>query len=141
MISALKAYFPEEVRWTYPEGGFFVWVTLPQWMDAKAMLPRVISEIKVAYVSGAAFFTDGTGKNTIRLAYSQATDEDIVEGVKRLGGFLRREIARGLKETVELPAEPDGCCCPGKQELTIVERSNDHGSRLELSWAGSTALQ
>jgi Transcriptional regulators containing a DNA-binding HTH domain and an aminotransferase domain (MocR family) and their eukaryotic orthologs len=106
MISALKAYFPEEVRWTYPEGGFFVWVTLPQWMDAKAMLPRVISEIKVAYVSGAAFFTDGTGKNTIRLAYSQATDEDIVEGVKRLGGFLRREIARGLKETVESRRSP-----------------------------------
>lgn len=102
MISALKTYFPEEVRWTYPEGGFFVWVTLPQWMDAKAMLPRAISEIKVAYVSGGAFFTDGTGKNTIRLAYSQATDEDIVEGVKRLGGFLRREIARGLKESAEL---------------------------------------
>lgn len=93
MIAALGAYFPEEVRWTYPQGGFFIWVTLPEWMDAKQMLPRAVAEMGVAYVSGGAFFTDGTGKNTIRLAYSQATDDAIVEGVRRLGEFLRREIA------------------------------------------------
>jgi len=94
MIEALNEYFPKETHWTYPEGGFFIWVTLPEWMDAKEMLPRAVAEERVAYVSGGAFFTDGTGKNTIRLAYSQAPDDWIVEGIKRLGTFLKKEISR-----------------------------------------------
>lgn len=94
MLQALGAYFPEEVHWTYPEGGFFVWVTLPEWMDAKEMLPRAVAEQRVAYVSGGAFHTDGSGRNTIRLAYSQAADDGIVEGVRRLGAFLKAEIGR-----------------------------------------------
>lgn len=94
MLGALGTYFPEEVHWTYPEGGFFIWVTLPEWMDAKEMLPRAVAEERVAYVSGGAFFADGSGKNTIRLAYSQAADDAIVEGVRRLGSFLKAEMAR-----------------------------------------------
>lgn len=94
MIEAMVEHFPKETHWTYPEGGFFVWVTLPEWMDAKEMLPRAVAQERVAYVSGGAFFTDGTGKNTIRLAYSQAPDEWIVEGIRRLGAFLKKEIAR-----------------------------------------------
>ena len=94
MIEAMGEHFPKEVHWTYPEGGFFIWVTLPEGMDAKEMLPRAVAEERVAYVSGGAFFTDGSGPNTIRLAYSQAPDEWIVEGIRRLGTFLKREMAR-----------------------------------------------
>ena len=92
MLAALGEHFPEEVEWTYPEGGFFIWVTLPPYMDAQAMLLDAMEEERVAYVGGGAFFADGTGKNTIRLAYSQASDEQIVEGIRRLGRFLKSRI-------------------------------------------------
>ncbi len=94
MLRALAEHFPDEVEWTYPEGGFFVWVTLPEEMDAKALLPRAVATERVAYVSGGASFVDGSGKNTIRLAYSQASDEDIEEGIRRLGRFLKGEALR-----------------------------------------------
>lgn len=94
MLRALAEHFPDEVEWTYPEGGFFVWVTLPEGMDAKELLPRAVSLERVAYVSGGASFVDGSGKNTIRLAYSQASDEDIEEGIRRLGRFLKGEVLR-----------------------------------------------
>lgn len=93
MLKALDEYFPPGVTWTRPQGGFFVWVTLPQGMDAKALLPQAVAQERVAYVSGGAFFTDGTGANTIRLAFSQAADDAIVEGIRRLGRFLKGQLA------------------------------------------------
>ena len=93
MLKALDEYFPPGVTWTRPQGGFFVWVTLPQGIDAKALLPQAVAQERVAYVSGGAFFTDGTGANTIRLAFSQAADDAIVEGIRRLGRFLKGQLA------------------------------------------------
>jgi len=94
MLGSLGEHFPAEVQWTYPEGGFFVWVTLPPGMNAKSLLPHAVAEERVAYVSGGAFFTDGTGSNTIRLAFSQASDDEIVEGIRRLGRFLKSRLGR-----------------------------------------------
>lgn len=122
MLEALSRYFPEEARWTYPEGGFFVWVTLPEGMDAKEMLPEAVTCHRVAYVSGGAFFTDGTGKNTIRLAYSQASDDSIVEGVRRLGGFLKEKITRRRLLSPAGPVEA------GKQASTLVPAAGDGGA-------------
>lgn len=93
MLEALSRYFPPEVTWTRPQGGFFIWVTLPDGMDAKRLLPEAVAEERVAYVAGGAFFVDGSGANTIRLAYSQASDAEIVEGIKRLGRFLASRLA------------------------------------------------
>lgn len=104
MLQALSEHFPEEIRWTKPEGGFFVWVTLPEWMNAKALLPRAVEEEGVAYVSGGAFHADGAGQNTIRLAYSQASDEELVEGIRRLGRFFRRVLASGAPRRLEAVA-------------------------------------
>lgn len=95
ILAGMGEHFPAEVEWTYPEGGFFTFVTLPEGMDAKALLPYAVAEERVAYVNGGAFFVDGTGKNTIRLAYSQASDEDIVEGTRRLGRFLKSRLRKG----------------------------------------------
>lgn len=92
MLAGLGEHFPDEVEWTYPEGGFFIWVTLPPYLDAQAILLDAMEEERVAYVGGGAFFADGTGKNTIRLAYSQASDEQIVEGTRRLGRFLKSKM-------------------------------------------------
>ncbi len=70
MLAALAAHMPAGVRWTEPEGGLFVWVTLPEGVNGAALLNRAIAEANVAFVPGGAFFADGSGANTMRLSYS-----------------------------------------------------------------------
>jgi DNA-binding transcriptional MocR family regulator len=87
MIKAIKEYFPPEVRYTQPEGGLFLWLVLPNGMSAKELLPKAVAK-KVAYVYGSPFFPNGGGENTMRLNFSNAGDEMIVEGIKRLGQLI-----------------------------------------------------
>jgi 2-aminoadipate transaminase len=89
MVEALRKYFPASVRWTYPQGGLFLWVILPETVDATLVLQEAIAE-KVAFVPGSAFFADGSGHNTFRLNFSNATPERIEEGMRRLGMVLSR---------------------------------------------------
>jgi DNA-binding transcriptional MocR family regulator len=79
-----------------PHGGFFVWMTLPPGIDAKAMLPRAVTA-RVAYVPGTAFFADGFGSGSMRLSFCYPTPERIREGVRRLAGVLEEEME--LRET------------------------------------------
>jgi DNA-binding transcriptional MocR family regulator len=88
MLSALAAHMPAGVRWTRPEGGLFVWVTLPEAVNGADLLKRAIAEANVAFVPGGAFFADGSGANTMRLSYSLPEPADIAEGVRRLGSLL-----------------------------------------------------
>jgi 2-aminoadipate transaminase len=92
MLEAMDEYFPEGVTWTRPEGGMFLWVTLPEGLDAQELLLKAV-ERKVAYVPGQPFHPDGSGKNTMRVNFSNATEKMIKEGVKRLGKLFREEIA------------------------------------------------
>jgi 2-aminoadipate transaminase len=89
MLAALSKYFPSGVRWTVPQGGLFLWVILPETLDATQPLAEAIAE-KVAFVPGTSFFADGSGHNTFRLNVSSATSEHIEEGMRRLGGVLSR---------------------------------------------------
>jgi 2-aminoadipate transaminase len=89
MLSAMSNHFPEGVRWTTPAGGLFVWATLPEWMDAGDVLRAALAE-RVAFVPGAAFFADGSGTNTMRLNFTNASVEHIDEGISRLGRVLQR---------------------------------------------------
>ncbi len=82
---------PAGARWTRPDGGFYVWVTLPRGLDAKAMLPRAVTE-RVAYVPGTGFYADGLGSRQLRLSYCYPTPERIREGVRRLAGVLEAEM-------------------------------------------------
>lgn len=91
MLEALEKYFPPEATWTKPEGGFFIFATLPEYIDTDEMFPEAIEE-KVAYVSGASFFANGEGKNTMRLSFCYPSEEDIEEGVKRLGQVIKKKI-------------------------------------------------
>ncbi|MGI6037786.1 MAG: PLP-dependent aminotransferase family protein [Limnochordia bacterium] len=93
MLQAMEKYFPAGVSWTQPQGGFFVWVTLPESMNAKELLPYAV-EAGVGYVPGEGFHVDGRGQNTIRLAYSQASPAQIEEGIKRLGKVLDGHMER-----------------------------------------------
>ncbi|MBL0374375.1 PLP-dependent aminotransferase family protein [Rhizobium sp. KVB221] len=93
MLAALQKSMPAGVEWTKPEGGMFVWVTLPKGMDGAALLAKAIAEAKVAFVPGRAFHADGSGQNTLRLSFSCASDEMIETGISRLGSLIRSELA------------------------------------------------
>lgn len=88
MINALKTYMPQGVTWTEPEGGLFLWVVLPENIDAEKMFVTAINN-NVAYVVGSAFYPDKSVKNTMRLNFSYANFEQIEEGVKRLAKAIR----------------------------------------------------
>nr|WP_026313493.1 PLP-dependent aminotransferase family protein [Actinomadura flavalba] len=92
MLDALGALMPAGVTWTRPAGGFFVWVTLPEGLDAKAMAPRAIAE-RVAYVPGTGFYADGDGRRNLRLSYCFPEPDRIREGVRRLAGVIENEIS------------------------------------------------
>jgi len=91
MIDALAAHLPPSCSWNVPAGGFYVWLTLPPGIDAKAMLPRAVTA-RVAYVPGTAFFADGFGSRSMRLSFCYPTPERIREGVRRLAGVLEEEL-------------------------------------------------
>jgi DNA-binding transcriptional MocR family regulator len=90
MLGALADLMPR-ARWTTPKGGFYVWLTLPEGLDAKAMLPRAVTE-RVAYVPGTAFYADGQGRRHARLSYCYPTPDRIREGVRRLAGVVDAEL-------------------------------------------------
>ncbi|HYD32393.1 MAG TPA: PLP-dependent aminotransferase family protein [Azospirillaceae bacterium] len=89
MLAALDEFFPKTARWTRPQGGMFVWIELPEGMSGSELLERAIKEARVAFVPGAAFFPDRSGKNTIRLSFSVNKPEKIREGIRRLAGLVR----------------------------------------------------
>lgn len=92
MLEALDEFFPKEASWTHPHGGFFVWVELPEFIDATEMLAEAINK-KVAFVPGRAFFTEGAGANYMRLAFCYPSEEDVREGVRRLGEVVKDQIS------------------------------------------------
>ncbi|MBB3285972.1 MULTISPECIES: PLP-dependent aminotransferase family protein [Rhizobium] len=92
MLAALAKYMPDGTSWTRPQGGMFVWITLPKGMDGAKLLARSLETAKVAFVPGQAFFADGSGANTFRVSFSCANDEMIEEGISRLGKLIAGEI-------------------------------------------------
>jgi len=92
MLAAMERYFPEEVQWTRPAGGLFLWAWMPEGMDAAALLKVAVDTQRVAFVPGHAFYPDGQGKNTMRLNFSNAAPEMIEEGIRRLGAVLKGQM-------------------------------------------------
>lgn len=88
MLDALSRHMPEGCSWSRPDGGMFVWVTLPEGLDGAALLARSLETVKVAFVPGKAFFADGSGANTLRLSFSCANETMIEEGISRLGKLI-----------------------------------------------------
>jgi len=87
MLEALEEHFHEHATWTPADGGLFTFVTLREDIDTAALVPEAISA-GVAYVPGAPFFVDGSGRNTMRLTFAKENDERIREGIKRLAGVM-----------------------------------------------------
>ncbi|MFJ4102686.1 aminotransferase-like domain-containing protein [Amycolatopsis japonica] len=91
ILSALEQHMPAGCSWTKPDGGFYVWMTVPEGVDTKAMLPRAVTA-RVAYASGTGFYADGFGSRQLRLSYCYPTPERIREGVRRLAAVLESEM-------------------------------------------------
>lgn len=89
MLAAMRRHMPAGVGFTAPEGGMFVWVTLPAHLDGAELLAKSLKSEKVAFVPGRAFFADGSGGNTIRLSFSRTDEAVIEEGIARLGRLLK----------------------------------------------------
>lgn len=92
MLGALAQHMPDGVTWSRPEGGMFIWVILPEGLNAAELLPRAVEEAGAAYVPGEAFFADRSGPNTMRLSYSLPSVGGIEAGIARLGALLRAAI-------------------------------------------------
>ncbi len=107
MLSALEEHFPAEVSWTHPEGGFFVWAEMPEFLDANTLLAEAV-EHGVTFVPGSAFYPDGRGRNCMRLAFCYAEPAAIEAGIRRLAeviedrlGLYRAFITAGALPAVE----------------------------------------
>jgi 2-aminoadipate transaminase len=91
MLEQLETHFPEPVQWNHPAGGFFIFVRLPQHMDASGLLSEAI-ERKVAFVAGEPFFIDHSGTHTFRLSYSQSNESVIAAAVAELGRLIKKRL-------------------------------------------------
>jgi 2-aminoadipate transaminase len=89
MVEAMKKEFPSDAKWTKAEGGMFIWATLNEKVNCTDLFPKAL-ENNVAYIVGSAFFAEpGRGHNTMRLNFSFPTEENIKEGIRRLGSLLK----------------------------------------------------
>jgi 2-aminoadipate transaminase len=91
MVEALRTAFGDRLSWPDPRGGFFLWATLPDGIDADRLIPRALNH-GVIYVAGEAFFVNGSGKNLVRLSFSAPPPERIREGVRRFGAAVAEEL-------------------------------------------------
>jgi 2-aminoadipate transaminase len=91
MLEALAEHFPAEATWTEPEGGLFIWATLPEYIDTEDLLAKALRN-DVAFVPGTAAYVDGRGKSSMRLNFSGVTDEEIREGIARIGRVIREQV-------------------------------------------------
>ncbi|WP_025898564.1 PLP-dependent aminotransferase family protein [Sneathiella glossodoripedis] len=94
MVKALRRYLPNNVRFTEPAGGMFVWLQLPDGLDAKELLAKSLESEKIAFVPGAAFHATGTGKNTLRLSFSTCKPPVIDDAMRRLANLIAAEERR-----------------------------------------------
>lgn len=101
MLEAMARYFPEEVTWTRPDGGLFLWAWMPENLDATVLLPEAVERYRVAFVPGNAFYPDGAGRNTMRLNFSNAQPQMIEEGIRRLGLLLTEKLIKSTGRVAE----------------------------------------
>lgn len=94
MLAALERHMPAGVTWGRPEGGMFLWLQLPETMDAGALMEQSVASAKVAFVPGHAFFADGSGQNCMRLNFTSCGRDRIEEGIARLGRLIAERMPR-----------------------------------------------
>jgi 2-aminoadipate transaminase len=120
MLEALAEHFPREATWTRPAGGLFIWARLPDYIDTTDLLARALRE-NVAFVPGRAAYLDGRGGSEMRLNFSGVGDDDIREGIRRIGKVVREQVALYSTLTGAEPAAPRARDAPAESEPNVVE--------------------
>jgi 2-aminoadipate transaminase len=103
MLDAMAEHFPREASWTHPQGGLFIWATMPDYIDTTDLLARALRE-QVAFVPGRAAFVDGRGGSSMRLNFSGVSEQEIREGIRRIGEVVREQVAMYSTLTGQHPA-------------------------------------
>ena len=127
MLDALAEHFPREAEWTHPQGGLFIWATMPSYIDTTDLLARALRD-HVAFVPGRAAFVDGRGGSSMRLNFSGANEDQIREGIRRIGDVVREQVAMygtltGTTPAAQAPAAqaPPAAAAPqASDELATV---------------------
>ncbi len=123
MLEALATHFPPEARWTEPEGGMFIWATLPDYIDTTDLLARALQTESVAFVPGRAAYLDGRGGSSMRLNFSGVDEDSIREGIRRIGKVIRTQVAMygtltGVRAT---PAPADEAAAPPAPKPSLAD--------------------
>jgi 2-aminoadipate transaminase len=108
MLDALAEFFPREAEWTQPSGGLFIWATLPEFIDTGDLLAKALREERVAFVPGSAAYVDGRGGSSMRLNFSGSTEDEIREGIRRIGAVVAEQVALYGAITREQPSVSGG---------------------------------
>jgi 2-aminoadipate transaminase len=134
MLDALAEHFPAEASWTRPQGGLFIWATLPDFIDTTDLLARALKH-DVAFVPGRAAYLDGRGGSSLRLNFSGVDEDAIREGVRRIGEVVREQVDLygTLTGRTAAPAEPSAPAVdkPSVDLADVLElpRRDDRGER------------
>jgi 2-aminoadipate transaminase len=129
MLDALAEHLPPEASWTRPQGGLFIWATLPDYLDTTDLLARALSR-NVAFVPGRAAYADGRGASSLRLNFSGVGEDDIREGVRRIGAVVREQIGLYGTLTGARPGDADAATPapePGAGLADVLELHNRRG--------------
>ena len=121
MLDALAEHLPREAEWTHPQGGMFIWATLPDYIDTTDLLARALSAEKVAFVPGRAAYLDGRGGSAMRLNYSGVTEDEIREGVRRIGKIVREQVGLYGTLTGAAPVTPQAEPAPAPPDPQLAE--------------------
>jgi 2-aminoadipate transaminase len=131
MLDALAEHFPPQASWTRPQGGLFIWVTLPDFIDTTDLLARALRE-NVAFVPGEGAYLDGRGRNAMRLNFSAVDEADIREGVRRIGKVVAEQVAlygtlTGSSKAPAPAVEADPDASEGAQIVQMPSRRRGEG--------------
>jgi len=119
MLDSLAEFFPREAEWTRPQGGLFIWATLPDFIDTTDLLARALRD-NVAFVPGANAYLDGRGRSSMRLNFSGANEDEIREGVRRIGEVIKEQVELYGTLTGEKKAPPKPATVPAEPAPNVV---------------------
>ena len=120
MLDSLAEHFPREARWTHPQGGLFIWATLPDYIDTTDLLARALEE-HVAFVPGRAAYVDGRGGSAMRLNFSGVGEDEIREGIRRIGEVVREQVSLYGTLTGAGPASRQASAAPERDPAISPE--------------------
>jgi 2-aminoadipate transaminase len=135
MIEALSRYFPPQASWTEPEGGLFIWATLPPYIDTSDLLAKALRD-DVAFVPGQAAYVDGRGRNSMRLNFSGSGEDELHEGIRRIGRVVEEQVelysalTNSATSSAPAQAKESDMDSPGLPRPGVAESERDGGDVL-----------